>query len=115
MKKTNYIKFLALFFSLLFFSKNGFSQVSSSAGANQKTVIYKLHSHSANTIIDKSTCDNLDKMLMSKKGVVSSKTNGTTWETTAKMIPEVPEKDLKDIFNSLKLEVEKITVSDNKE
>ncbi len=75
-----------------------------------KTVIYKIHNEKKNQVLSQSTCNEIDKMFISKKGILSSKTNVATLETTVKMINEVPEADLKVIFISHKLEVEIINV-----
>ena len=113
MKKNTYLKALLLLAAFIFFSKNSFAQIAAGEQKNQKTVIYKLYSHGTNPVLSQAICDNIDKMFTGKKGVLSSKTNSATWETTVKMLAEVPEKDLIAIFSSQKIEVKKITVTDN--
>ena len=114
MKKINYLKLVVILCLFFAFSKHGLAQVNGSATNNQKTVIYKIHAGAKNQSLSQATCDNIDKMFTGKTGIVSSKTNGITYQTSVKMLSSVPEKDLKAIFISQGLEVESINVTDNK-
>ena len=114
MKKATYLKLSFLIFSLFFISKPGFSQVTEPQQANKKTVVYKMYFHGAKPILPESTCKEIDQAFMGKKGIFSSSTNPSTYETTVVMLSAVPEKDLKAIFISKKIEIEKINVTDNK-
>lgn len=114
MKKATHLNLFFLICSLFFISKTGFSQALESQQANKKTVTYKMYFHGAKPVLAETTCKEIDQAFMAKKGIFSSTTNASTYETKVVMLSDVPEKDLKAIFISRKIEVEKINVTDNK-
>src|SRR4051812_47826099 len=115
MKQPRYLH-LSILICLIFFAcQAGFSQAAEQVVKGQKTVVYKIHVPGAKQVISKEAGDNIDKMFSGKKGVISSKTDLTSLETRVVMNTNVPEKDLKAIFISQKLEVEKITLANTKD
>ncbi len=114
MKKTYNLSLLALLFGLLFFAKNGTAQTNARSEKNQKTVVYKIKKQGEQKTLTTNQVIEIDKLLISKKGVLSSTTNGATRLVTVKVGSDFPEVEINKILRSvLHLEVESFEITDN--
>jgi hypothetical protein len=71
-----------------------------------KTVEYKIHNRNKNSDISEKTATDIDNLLMSKKGINSSKTNIQTGIIKVNMNQNCSEKAVEQLFERLDVEVE---------
>jgi len=104
------IAFIVAFF---FFSITGNAQVASTTAA-MKTVIYKIRKPDEQKSLTPQQVIDIDKLLASKKGIISSNTNGVNRMVSVKMETNFPEEEIKKLLGSVfKLEIESYEVVDN--
>jgi len=106
------IAFLLIF---IFTLQPGYSQVNSQLNnSNTKTVVYKIKKIDEQKGLSTQMVIDIDKLLASKKGIISSNTNGATRVTTVKMEANFPEGEIaKALGNIFKLEIESYELIDN--
>ncbi|HXB41813.1 MAG TPA: hypothetical protein VNZ49_14830 [Bacteroidia bacterium] len=115
MKKINKINWLALFCIFLFLSKNSPAQTTALPEKSLKTVVYKIKKRGEQNSLSAKQVIDIDKLLVSKKGILSSVTNGANRTVSVKLESNFPEEEIKKLLGSIfNLEVESFETIDNK-
>jgi len=105
------IKLLVAFFFALTSAK---AQTSNHGSAGSKTVSFKIKKKCESPFLTPKEVIDIDKLLVSKKGILACNTNGKTWMVSVKMENNFPEAEVKNLLGDvLKLEIESYELIDN--
>lgn len=112
--KNSFKSLLTLTLLLVMFSTGVTHAQTNTTNKSSKTVIYKITKHGDHAPLSPQTVIDIDKLLVSKKGIISSTTNSQAYTISVKMDGNFPEEEIKKLLGySFKLEIESYNVIDN--
>ena len=106
---------LAFFISFLFLAQNATAQLSVPKEKTIKTAVYKIKKHGDQNSLTAKEAIDIDKLLVSKKGVLASTTNIANRTVSVKLEDNFPAEEIKKLLaEAFKFEVESFEVTDTK-